>query len=234
MRLKAGDMLLVQGDLKGISALKDSAELLVIEEVDKTIPKPQKARIAIAVLLGVVLISTTGLVPLVVAALAGVILMILFQCLSSEDVIHSLDMNVLFLLIGTLPLGYALERTGLTTDISSSLYRLIGDHPVLMVSALYLVTNIMTSLISNTAVAVLMTPLAIGLATQMGVDPKPFVMAIAYAASAAFATPIGYQTNIIIMGPGGYTFSDFVKVGLPLSIILWIAASIFIPLLFPF
>ena len=234
MRLKAGDMLLVQGDLKGISALKDSSELLVIEEVDKTIPKPHKARLAMAILLGVVLISATGLVPLVVASLIGVILMMLTHCIGSEDVVHSLDMNVLFLLIGTIPLGYALEGTGLTSDISTFLYQVVGDHPILMVSALYLVTNILTSLISNTAVAVLMTPLAIGLAGQMGIDAKPLIVAIAYAASAAFATPIGYQTNIIVMGPGGYMFKDYLKVGLPLSIILWITASIFIPILFPF
>ncbi len=236
MRIKAGDMMLVQGDLKGISSLKDASELLVIEEVDKHIRKPHKARIAFGLLLGVLLLTTLtqGRVPLVVAAMAGVVGMVLTHCLKTEEVISSLDFNVLFLLVGTIPLGYGLDHTGLASDLASFLYNTIGNNPFLMISALYLATNILTSLISNTAVAVLMTPLALDLAAQMGVDPKPLIMAVAFAASAAFATPIAYQTNVIVMGPGGYTFSDYVRVGLPLSLVLWVTASICIPLIWPF
>ena len=173
-------------------------------------------------------------VELVTAALLGVIAMVLTHCIKVTDLVPSLDLQVLFLLIGTIPLGHAMVATGLNEDLAAVLLESVGrGNPYILIATLYLFTNILTALISNTAVAVLMTPLAIGLAHQTGLDPKPLVMTIAYAASAAFITPFSYQTNIIVMGPGGYLFKDYFRVGMPLTIMLWLAASFFIPWWWP-
>jgi len=234
LRLKSGDMLLVQGDEQAVAALKDAPEVLVIEEVGEEIPIKDKAPIAMGIMIAVVLLTTFTKVPLVIWAMLGVVGLISNRCLRTQDAIAALDFNVLFLLIGTIPLGIALHTTGLTDDLTRFLLEGVGrTHPFLMISALYLVTNLLTALLSNTAVAVLMTPLAMGLAAQLGMEAKPFVMTVAFAASAAFATPISYQTNIIVMGPAGYTFSDYMRLGLPLSILIWIIASIMIPIIWP-
>ncbi len=235
MRLKAGDVLLVQGDRSGLARIKESPDLLAIEEVQREIVHKNKAPLALAVVVGVVLLTYVTAVPLVVWALAGVAVLIAGRCLNAQDAVQALDFNVLFLLIGTIPLGRAFVETKLNEDLSRLLIDVVGlNHPLMMLAALYLLTNILTSLLSNTAVAVLMTPFALGLAAQMGVEPKPLVMAVAFAASASFATPISYQTNVIVMGPAGYQFNDFVKVGVPISLLVWVVASLLIPLLWPF
>jgi len=234
MRLKGGDVLLVQGDLAGMARIKEEPELLVIEEVERQIVNKQKAPLALGAIAGVVVLTNFTNIPLVIWALAGVVTLVVGRCLRTRDAVQALDFNVLFLLIGTIPLGRALVATGLDKDLSDWLISTVGlERPLLMISALYLLTNILTSLLSNTAVAVLMTPFALGLAATMGVDPKPFVMTVAFGASASFATPISYQTNVIVMGPAGYQFSDFLKVGVPLSLIIWIVASLLIPILWP-
>lgn len=234
MRLKGGDMLLVQGEPERMKALRDSQELLVVEEVDRQLRIPGKSWLAMAVMAFVVLGTTLTAYPLAIWAIFGVVVMVLSRCLRTDQAIQALDFNVLFLLIGTIPLGLGLERTGLTDDIARLLSDLAGEgHPFMLLSLLYLVTNVLTHLLSNTAVAVLMAPVALGLARTMGYDPIPLLVAVAFAASAAFATPLGYQTNLIVMGPGGYKFSDYLRLGLPLSLIMWVTASIAIPLLWP-
>ncbi len=234
MRIKSGDMFLVQGDQKAMHALRESPDFLVIEEVGKTIPQREKSVWALGVIIAVVLLTATTHLPLVVWALAGVLVLILSRCLGTDDCIAAIDFNVLFLLIGTIPLGTAFVRTGLTEDVAHFLVEVVGaNHPLLLIATLYLVTNVLTSLISNTAVAALMTPLAIGLAHELGIESKPLIMTVAFAASAAFATPIAYQTNIIVMGPGGYTFNDYMRYGLPLSLLIWITVSLMIPVLYP-
>jgi len=234
MRIKSGDMFLVQGDQKAMNALRDSSDFLVIEEVGKTIPRRDKAAWALGVMLAVVALTALTHLPLVVWALAGVLVLIISGCLGTDDCVAALDFNVLFLLIGTIPLGIAFVRTGLTDDVAHFLVEVVGaEHPLLLIATLYLVTNVLTSLISNTAVAALMTPLAIGLAHQLGIESKPLIMTVAFAASAAFATPIAYQTNIIVMGPGGYNFKDFLRYGTPLSILIWLTVSLMIPILYP-
>ena len=232
MRLKSGDLLLVQGDLKSMRALKEEVDFLVVEEL-RDFPRRSKAVKALLIMLAVVSCTSLTNIPLVICAVAGVIAMVLTRCLKTEDVVAALDFNVLCLLIGTIPLGTAFVKTGLTEDLAVAMLTLVGDHPSLIIGAIYLVTNILTSLLSNTAVAVLMTPFVLGLAVQLGVDPRPLVMAVAFAASASFATPISYQTNIIVMGPAGYSFGDYLRFGLPLSLILWLIGSTFITLLWP-
>jgi len=233
LRLRSGDMLLVQGDDQAINALKDTPGFLVIEDVADQIKHHHKAPTAMAIMVGVVLATTLTPIPLVVWAMAGVVMLVLTRCLRTQDAIDALDFKVLFLLIGTIPLGAAFMATGMTDDLAMGLLHVVGDNPVLMVSAIYLVTNVLTALLSNTATAVLMTPLAIDIAHHMGIDSRAFIMAVAFAASASFATPMGYQTNIIVMGPAGYTFGDYLKLGIPLSLVIWLTASIAIPFIWP-
>lgn len=234
MRIKSGDMFLVQGDDQSMRALMENPDFLVIEEVDKTIPRREKAAVALSVVLGVVLLTAFTSIPLVIWALVGVVFLIMTRCMGTDDCIAALDFNVLFLLIGTIPLGFAFTNTGLTEDVSALLLHVAGpERPVLLIATLYLATNVLTSLLSNTAVAALMTPLALQLATIMQVDSRPLIMTVAFAASAAFATPIAYQTNLIVMGPAGYNFKDYLRFGIPLSLLIWIVASFAIPILWP-
>jgi di/tricarboxylate transporter len=146
----------------------------------------------------------------------------------------ALNSPTLFLLVGTIPLGLAMESTGLAATVVQGVLTVTGGaDPRIFLSIFYLLTSVLTELISNNAVAVLLTPIAVQLAVTLGVDPKPLLMAIAFGASASFMTPMGYQTNAIVMGPGGYTFKDYLKFGIPLNLLMWMAATIFIPILWP-
>lgn len=235
MRVKAGDLLLVQGDDKGIASIRETGEVLVIEDVNQTLRRRQHAPHALIIMGLVVLLTLVTPISITLWAILGAIAMILTHCLRTEEAISSLDFNVLFLLIGTIPLGTAMISTGILEQISNFLRLGLGDTaPMVILSVLYLITNILTALLSNNAVAVLMTPIAINLAMQLGLNPMPFVMAVAFAANTSLATPQGYQTNIIVMGPAGYRFTDYLKLGLPLSLIFWVIATFCIPLIWPF
>ena len=170
--------------------------------------------------------------------------MIVTRCLRLDEAFRSLDASVLLLLAGTIPLGAAMTETGLAKTIVDGVLGVIGAaNPILVVSAVYLLTSLLTQVISNNATAVLMTPIVIGLAAQIGldpatgaagIDPKPLLMAICFGASASFMSPIGYQTNAIVMGPGGYHFGDYLRIGVPMSLLMWILATILIPVIWPF
>ncbi|CAM2065906.1 SLC13 family permease [Sulfidibacter corallicola] len=232
VRIKAGDVLLVQGESHGIEALRSNNEVLIIDEVSAA-RRLKKAKLSLAILSGVVLLALFTRVPLVIWALLGSALIILRGCLRLEEAIKALDFNVLFLLIGTIPLGTAMVKVGIVDDLTQLLIALAGpENPLLLLAALYLITNVLTHLVSNTAVAALMAPLAIGMAEQLGWQSKPFIMAVAFAASTALATPIGYQTNVLVMGPGGNRSGDFLRIGMPLSIILWLVACVAIPMVY--
>jgi len=235
MRVKAGDLLLVQGDDKGIASIRETGEVLVIEDVNQTLRRRRHAPHALIIMGLVVLLTIFTPISITLWSILGAIAMILTHCLRTEEAIGSLDFNVLFLLIGTIPLGTAMQTTGILDQISTFLLNGLGDSaPIVFLSVLYLITNILTSLLSNNAVAVLMTPLAISLANQLQLNPTPFVMAVAFAANTSLATPQGYQTNIIVMGPAGYRFSDYMRLGLPLTLIFWIVATFLIPIFWPF
>jgi di/tricarboxylate transporter len=151
-----------------------------------------------------------------------------------EEALRALDASTLLMLAGTIPLGMAMDTTGLAQSVVDLLLRLLaGASPVLFLSIFYLMTNLLTQLLSNNAVAVLLLPIGLNLATTLGISPTPLLMAIAFGASASFMTPMGYQTNAIVMGPGGYTFGDYLRIGVPLSIIMWLVASVMIPILYP-
>ncbi|MCB1050843.1 MAG: SLC13 family permease [Acidobacteria bacterium] len=235
MTLKPGDLLLVQAQNRGLELLRETGEFLVIEGLEQNVRKVFHAKRALAIMIGVVLLASLSPIPLAVCAMLGAALMILTNCLKPVDAYNSVDMNVIFLLIGTIPIGYALESSGLMHAFVINLMDLFGkENPLLLLAVTFFVTNILTALLSNSSVAVLMTPFALGLAKDLGTSPMPFIMAIAFAASTSLATPIGYQTNLIVMGPGGYSFRDYLIVGLPLNLILWVLAIIFIPIFWPF
>lgn len=235
VRLKEGDVFLLQGSDRGFGALRETEAFLLAEGLEGLIRRRGRAPIAVAIMLSVVGLAAFTPFPIVIFAVAGAGLMIATRCLRADEAFGSLDASVLLLLAGTIPLGVAMETTGLAEVAVSRLMNLVGGSgPWVLLSAFYLFTSLVTNFLSNKATAVLLAPLALQLATQVGVDPRPFMLAICFAASASFATPIGYPTNLIVLGPGGYEFTDFVKIGVLMNALMWILATLFLPLLYPF
>lgn len=232
--LQNGDVLLLQGMANGLQQLREVGRLLLVEGVEQTILRSAKNKLAILIMLGVVLTATFTDLPIAVLALAGAVLMVLTRCLHPEEALHALDAPTLFLLAGTIPIGLAMESTGMAAAIVGAIINLTGDAaPWIFLSLFYLLTSLLTELISNNAVAVLLTPVALQLAVSLGIDAKPLLVAIAFGASASFMTPMGYQTNAIVMGPGGYTFKDYLRFGLPLNLLMWLLATLLIPVFWP-
>jgi di/tricarboxylate transporter len=234
MRLKGGDVLLLQADRRGLGALRETGAVMVVEGVDRLLVQSAQAPLALGVLLAVVVLAFTNIVPLSIAAIGGVGVLLATRCLRTREAIAALDAPILLLIVGTIPLGLGLQRTGLAETLVMHVAQWLGTAgPVAALSLSYMMTSLLSSFLSNNATALLMAPIAVGMAASFGVDPKPFLIAIAFGASASFATPIGYQTNLIVMGPGGYTFGDYLRFGLPLNILLWIAATFLIPVFYP-
>ena len=184
---------------------------------------------------GVIVAAASGSLHISAAALVGAILLILTGSLKIDEAYRAVDWQVVFLLGGILPLGIALQKTGGADLLANLLINWVGGHgPMAILAALYLVTTVLTAFMSNTATAALLVPIAITTAGSLGIDPRPLLIAIAFGASASFMTPVGYQTNLLVYGPGSYRFSDYMKVGVPLTIIFWILATLLIPLAWPF
>jgi len=233
-RLQSGDVLLLQGKREALRGLRDEGEVLLIEGVERTLTFTRKAPLAIAIMLVVVILAALDVAPIALLALAGVGAMLLTGCLTLQRATRALDSSVLLLLAGMIPLGVAMEKTGLALLIANSVVNLAGPlGPTVLIGSFYLLTSVLTAVLSNNASAVLLTPICLSVAASMGIDPKPLLVAVTFGASASFATPIGYQTNMMVMGPGGYLVRDYLRAGLPLNIVLCIVATIFIPLLWP-
>ncbi len=233
--LSAGDLLLVEVKTGRIGNFKRSGDFIITSEMEPTEFRRNKAVFAVAIVAGVVISATLNLAPIVVTALLGAIAMILLGCLSLEEAYDAIEWKIIFLLAGVLSLGVALDQSGAAGLLSSNMIKYVGVlGPIALVSAFYLVTSILTETMSNNATAALLAPIAIATARTMDLDATPFLMAITFAASASFMTPVGYQTNTMIYGPGQYKFTDFVKVGTPLNIMFWILATIMIPLIWSF
>jgi len=234
--LSGGDVLLLEVKRGHISQLKGRRDFVLVSEIG--LPQFRRDRIlpAIGIVVGVVATSALGWIPIAVGAVGGCVLMVMSKCLTLEETYRAVEWKVIFLLAGMLPLGIAMEKTGLAAVMSTSLIELL-EHwggAIVVLSGLYLLTSLLTSVISNNATAVLLAPVALGIAQHLGVDSRPFLMTIVFAASASFMTPIGYQTNTMIYGAGGYRFRDFLRVGIPLNILFWILATIAIPQIWPF
>jgi di/tricarboxylate transporter len=233
--LRVGDVVLVQGDADAVEQLKSEEGMILLEGVEKTVVHRDRAPVAVAIAVAVVLGATFSPLPVVACAVTGAILMVLTGCLSARQLYRNLDLHTLVLIAGMVGLGVAAAETGTAKWAALNLLKLIRPlGPVGALAAMYLFTNVVTEFLSNAAAAVLMTPLAISTAAELGVSERPFVIAVAFAASASFSTPVGYQTNTIVYGPGGYKFSDYTKVGAPLNILFLILATLLIPVFWPF
>jgi di/tricarboxylate transporter len=235
MRLRAGDVLLFEVDRQGLDQLREDSTFVLVSQVNTPAFRRSRMLFGLAIVGAVVFAASTGLVPIVAGAITGCILMVLTRCLTLEEAYASIHWQIIFLLAGVLTLGTALEKTGAASLLGASLVDAAGAlGPFALLSALYLSTSLLTEMMSNTATAAFLAPIAIAAAEAMGVSPRPFLMAITFAASASFMTPVGYQTNTLIYGPGQFRYADFLRVGTPLNILFWIVATIFIPRLWPF
>jgi di/tricarboxylate transporter len=233
-RLKGGDTILFQVERDRLNQLRLSGSFLVLSQEEKSV-QPRRALFSVLIVMGVVATAALGLAPIVVTATIGALFLVIRGCLSADEAYRAIDWKVIFLLAGMLSLGTAMENTGAAAAFADWVLqeiRQLGPHVVL--GCLYLLTTILTACMSNNATAALLTPVAISLAGSLQVDPRPFLVAVAFAASACFASPVGYQTNLMVYGPGRFKFSDFVKVGLPLNV-LFLAISVYvIPLIWEF
>ena len=233
IRLRAGDVLLVQGTRENIEGLKDAGSMLVLDGTTD-LPHTHKAKRALAIMGLVILAAATGMLPISVAALGGLGLMLATNCLTWRDAAAALSVPVVMIIVTSLALGNALMQTGMAAWLAESFVGATEALPVPMIlSAFLLLMSIMTNVVSNNAAAVIGTPIAIGIAQQLGVNPEPFILAVLFGANMSFATPYGYQTNLLILSAGGYTFSDFLRVGIPLTIVMWVGFSFVLPFLYP-
>ena len=227
IRLKGGDTLLVQAGPDAIRRLQADRNFIVSRVIEEKGFRRKHIPVALAIVGGVVVLATTGLLPIVTAALAGVVAMVATRCLRPNELYAAVDWNVIFLLAGVIPLGMALERSGGAAFLG---HLLVGSTqglpPLLVVGVFYLFTALITNVVSNNASVVLMIPVAVSAATALDANPFAFVMAVTFAASTALLTPVGYQTNLMVYGPGGYRFSDFFRVGAPLQLILAVVTTL--------
>ncbi|HBR87436.1 MAG TPA: hypothetical protein DEA65_06380 [Candidatus Marinimicrobia bacterium] len=233
------DTLLVYGPREKIKELSESGNFIVLGEIEATLQKHRFWWVSLVVIISTVTLAALGLVPILKGALVGLILLMVLRVISPNETYQAINWQVIILIAALIPVGIVIQKSGTADWLATAMYQAVelfdpALRPVVMVSLIYLVTMILTEMVSNAATAIIMTPIAISIAMQIGLDPKPFIFSVCFAASASFITPIGYQTNLMVYGPGGYKFSDYIKVGLPLAISLWIMATFLIPVLWPF
>ncbi len=232
IRLRAGDVLLVQGTRDAIDKLKASGSMLVLDGTTD-LPYRAKANRALGIIALVVLAAATGLLPISVSAMIGVGLIFASGCLTWSDAASALSAPVIMIIVASLALGKALTGTGMADFLAMGFVDVAIGLPVpVILSAFILIMTILTNIVSNSAAAVIGTPIAVAIAQQLNVNAEPFILAVLFGANMSFATPYGYQTNLLIMSAGGYKFADFLRVGIPLTIIMWIGFSLLLPFLY--
>jgi len=233
--LRGGDSVLLALKDKHIHHLKQDNNFVLVSDVSVEHYDKNKIPIVLTVLLGVVVSAALDWVPIVVSACSGVVLLVLTGCLRPKDVYNSINWRVIMLLAGVIPLGVAMQKTGAARLLSEIIVDTVGHlGPRAVLSGYFLVTMLLTAMISNQATAAIFAALAIETANGLGVEARPFLMAVTFAASLSLITPWGYQTNTLIYGPGRYRFSDFTKMGAPLNLLFWILGTIFIPIFWAF
>lgn len=231
--LHVGDVLLVQGPRENISKMKKEGELLVLDATTD-LPHSDKAHVALGIMASIIFFAALGILPISVSALCGVILMLITRCMSWRDASLALSTQVVLIVVASLALGEALLLTGGADYLAQSFVAVFsGAPPVVILSGLMLLLAILTNVVSNNAAAVIGTPIAISVASQLQLSPEPFVIAVLFGANMSYATPVAYKTNLLVMNAGGYQFSDFVRIGGPLVILMWIVLSFVVPMLHP-
>jgi di/tricarboxylate transporter len=235
MPLRFGDALLLHGPRHRLRVLGSEPDFLVLTEAAQEPPRVNKAPLALlimAVVLGPVIL---GWIPIAIAAVMGVALMILTGCLTMDEAYRSIEWKAVFLIAGMLPLGIAMEQTGAASFLAEQMVRLVGGFgPLAVTAGLFILAALASQAMPNPAVAVLLAPVALNTATDLGISPYPLMMAIAISASAAFLSPVGHPSNVLIMGPGGYRFSDFTKVGMPMTVMVLVVVLLILPFVWPF
>lgn len=230
-----GDLLLLQGSRGALQRMQRSGLLLLMGKVDVPQRDPWKARLATGIFIAVIALAAVGLMPILVSAILGVIAMLLTGCLRPGDAFEQIDWGVLILLGTIIPLGLALQKTEAALLLAGLILSAVQDAgPHVILGAVYLLTSILTEFISNNATVVLLVPVAFAIAGAVGLSPLPFAIAVMFAGSNSFMTPVGYQTNTFIFGPGNYRFTDFARVGGLLSLLMLVLAVWIIPIFFPF
>ncbi len=233
--LAFGDTLLLEGPVHNLASLQQEGHFLSLNESRVKPTRKSKVVIAVAILTAVVSVAALDLLSITSAAIVGAVLAVATRCLDLRDSYRAIEWNILFLIYGMLGIGAAMEKTGGAALIANQLVASMeGYGPIVILAAIYLLASVLTELVTNNAVAILLTPIVIPIAASLEVDPRPFIVAIMFGASASFMTPIGYQTNTYVYGAGGYRFADFLKIGLPLDLLLWVVAVVFIPMFWPF
>ncbi|WP_161889616.1 SLC13 family permease [Pontibacter russatus] len=235
IKLSAGDVLLIAASQSQAEKLRKNDDLLIISQTEHRPFNYGKIIPVLTVSVAVVAAAATGLIPIVLSAMTGVMVLILLKCIRMDEAYKAIDWKVIFMLAGVLSMGTALEKTGAAKLLADFLIAGVGDHgPHALMSVFFFITFMSTNFMSNNATAALLAPIAIVTAHEMGVSVRPFLMAVTYGASLSFMTPMGYQTNTMIYGPGNYRFTDYLKVGTPLNLLFWLLASIILPYFFPF
>ena len=230
IRLEPGDTVLIGGLLDDIERLRESRDLLLLERSAAEVPLRTKAPVAIGIFALIIASASFGLVPIVAAALIGAYLVIATGCLSIRQATRSFDRQIYMMVGASLAAATAMERTGGAAFLANTVVELMeGQSAAVVLSVLFLFTAILTNVLSNNATAVLFTPIAIGIAHKLNAPVEAFIVCIIFAANCSFATPVGYQTNLLVLGPGRYRFNDYLKAGIPLIVILWITFSLFAP-----
>jgi len=232
--LREGDTLIIEGPEEEIERLFDNEQIHNASQIRQKPFDFKKAPIAIASIIGVVLISALGYMPIAGMAMIGVVVVILTGCVTPERAYRAIDWGILLLIFGMLGVGTAMENTGAAKLMVDTLVNLVQHlGPIYILLAIYLLTSLLTEIVTNNAVAVILTPIVIGLTLSLGYDPRPFVVAVMFACSASFATPIGYQTNTFVYAAGGYKFTDFLKIGVPMNLLMAAVAVTVIPFFWP-
>ncbi|MDP2184669.1 MAG: SLC13 family permease [Xanthomonadales bacterium] len=235
VNLRVGDVLLLRAPGNELPSLRRNPALLVLSAREHRVFLPRQALLTIAIMATVMTVAALGWLPLVASAILGCIALVATRCIDNNAAYESIDWRVIMLLAGVIPLGIAMQKSGLAQFIAGHLLGFVGDFgPLAVLAAVYLLTAVLTELMSNNATAVLITPIAYSTALAMGLSPTPFLIAVLFAASTSFATPIGYQTNTMVYNAGNYRFTDFMKIGIPLNLLFWALAVFFIPRFFPF
>lgn len=235
VRLKVGDIIMLAIPEDDLPALRRDKSILILSENHAPTGKRWKAPASLAIVAGVIFVAAVGIIPIAISAMIGTLLLTLIGCIKADEVYAQTDWSIVVLMAGLMPLGIAINQSGAAEFIiSNSLayFEQFGPHVILAI--LYLMALLLAETMSNSAAAVLLTPLAMSTARLMDTDPTPFLIAVTFSASTSFITPIGYQTNTMVYAAGGYKFTDFIKVGMPLNLIFWVLGVIFIPIFWPF